>query len=121
MRGFGHIDFESPDSCAGAVALAGTNLDGRPINVDFAGGKKGGAGGGGNIVSFDFHLTYNSSGFGGGRGGGFGGGRGGGFGGGRGGGFGGGRGGRGGGMLSEDDRNAKKGSIASFQGQKKRL
>ena len=42
MRGFGHVDFESPSSCQTAVTMAGSMLDGRAINVDFAGGKKGG-------------------------------------------------------------------------------
>ena len=86
-RGFGHIDFDTPENASKALKLAGTDVDGREIRVDLSqpkqnGGDRGGRGGG------------RGGGFGGGRGGGFGGGRGGGFGGGRGGGgFGGGRGG----------------------------
>lgn len=99
-RGFGHVDFASPDAVEKAVAKAGQNLDGRPVRVDYATSKKQDGGRGG---------------FGGGGRGGFGGG------------FGGGRGGFGGGVggprmnLGEEDANKKKGSISSFQGSKQRL
>lgn len=52
MRGFGHVDFDAPTSCNKAIELAGTMLDNRAINVDFAGGKKNDrAGGFGKIIS----------------------------------------------------------------------
>ena len=57
MRGFGHVDFVSPDSCKKAVELAGSNLDGRPINVDFAGGKRNSGGGGGKLNTYLLFLT----------------------------------------------------------------
>jgi len=83
FAGFGFCEFADPASVDKAVAFSGTELCGRPINIDVAAARTGGGGGGGR------------GGRGGGRGGGGrgGGGRGGGFGG-RGGG---GRGGRGGG------------------------
>lgn len=47
FRGFGHIDFDSPESASRAVALAGTDVAGRPIRCDFAAAKKSFGGGGG--------------------------------------------------------------------------
>jgi len=48
-RGFGHIDFDSPDSAQKALAMAGTPVDGREIRCDLSQPKTGGAGGfGGN-------------------------------------------------------------------------
>ncbi len=37
---FGHVEFEEEDAVDKAVALAGTDVAGRPIRVDFAGGKE---------------------------------------------------------------------------------
>jgi nucleolin len=115
-KGFAHVEFDSTEAVNKAVALAGTDIDGRQIRVDPAmskasGGDRGGRGGG-------------RGGFGGGRGG-FGGGRGG-FGGDRGGrgGFGGGRGGFGGGRGrggfggNPEDKAKKSGAIVQGQGTK---
>jgi len=99
FAGFGFCEFADPSSVEKAVALAGTEVAGRPINIDVAasgggGGGRGGRGGRGG----GFGGRGGGGRGGGGRGGGVGG-RGGGFGGrggGRGGGSFGGRGGRGG-------------------------
>jgi nucleolin len=49
-RGFGHMEFETVEAATAAVALAGTNIAGRAIRVDFAGQRPaGGAGGGGGF------------------------------------------------------------------------
>ena len=100
FKGFGHIEFVNSDSTDAAVQMAGTDIMGRAVRVDYAVDKRKAGGGGG---------------FGGGRGG-FGGGGRGGRGGGRGGdrgrrGFGKRRGGRGGGF-------AKKSGFAEFKGNK---
>ena len=83
-RGFGHLEFTEIAGATAACAMAGTDINGRAVRVDYAAARPEGAGGGGG-----------GGGFGGGRGGGRGGFGGGGRGGGRGG-FGGDRGGRGG-------------------------
>lgn len=88
VKGFAHVEFETPEAAQKALELNGAPCDGRELRLDLSssssrGGDRGGRGGFGG----------GRGGFGGGRGG-FGGGRGGGFGG-RGG-FGGDRGGRGG-------------------------
>jgi len=44
-RGFCHIQFESPDSIDKALALSGTEIDGRAVRVDRSGGRGGGGGG----------------------------------------------------------------------------
>ena len=36
LRGFGHIEFFDNESAANAVRLAGSNIEGRPIKVEFA-------------------------------------------------------------------------------------
>lgn len=129
MRGFGHIDFDSVEAATAAVALAGTDVCGRPIRVDFAAPRgEGGGGRGGGRGGFG-DRGGRGGGFGG-RGGGFGGrggfgdrgGRGGGFGG-RGGGRGGfgDRGGRGGGFGGRGGRGGfsdRKEGIKEFQGKK---
>lgn len=117
FKGFGHIEFYETDATDKAVAMAGTDVMGRQIRVDFANDRKNNNGGGGR--------------FGGGGGRGFGGG-----GGGRGGGGwnrgqqqggrqfgdrGGGRwggGGRGGSNAGTDTRAKKNGAIANFSGSK---
>jgi len=115
MKGFCHVEFDSTEAVDAAVALAGTDIDGRQIRVDPAKSSTGGGGGRGG-----FGGGRGRGGFGGDRGGrgGFGGGRGGGFGGGRGGGFGGGRGGRGGFGGNPEDRAKKSGAIIQGQGSK---
>lgn len=52
-RGFCHVEFESTESVDKAMALAGTEVDGRLIRIDFSksrnsrgGGRSGGFGGG---------------------------------------------------------------------------
>lgn len=110
FKGFGHIEFAESGATDKAVALAGTDILGRAVRVDFANNSR---------KSF-------GSGDGGGRGGGRGGGGrgymgGGGGGGGRGGrgGFGGGRGGGGRGRGTPDPARSKRsGAIAGFQGNK---
>ena len=52
FRGFGHVDFDTPDAATAAVALAGAWVDNRQIRVDYAKPKPprdswGGGGGGG--------------------------------------------------------------------------
>lgn len=102
FKGFGHIEFTETEATDKAIALAGTDILGRQVRVDYANDKKagGGFGGGGGGRGNDRN--------GGGRGRG-GGGRG------RGGG-GGGRGGRGAGGNSFNSK--KTGSIAAFSGKK---
>lgn len=46
FRGFGHIDFENVEGATAAVALAGTEICGRPIRMDFAAPRGEGGGGG---------------------------------------------------------------------------
>jgi len=46
-RGFGHVEFTSEEGVAKAIALTGTEIAGRAIRVDYAGGRSGGGGGGG--------------------------------------------------------------------------
>jgi len=99
-RGFAHVDFVSVDSVEKAVAKSGSNLDGRPIRVDFSSSKKQDRGP---------KQFGNGGGFGGGYGGGFGGAK---------------RGPPGHGQrfnLGEEDQAKKKGSISSFSGSKQRL
>lgn len=117
FKGFGHIEFAETEATDAAVKMAGTEICGRAIRVDFSNDRKAGPGFGGG--------RGGGGGFGGGRDGGFGG-RGGGRGsfggGGRGsrGSFGGGRGGgRGGGGGGSSTFKAKKsGGIAGFEGKK---
>ena len=45
-RGFGHVEFASPESVDSAIAKAGEKLDGRALNIDYSGDKKGGERGG---------------------------------------------------------------------------
>ncbi|KAJ5918401.1 hypothetical protein N7454_010776 [Penicillium verhagenii] len=114
-KGFGYVQFGSVEEAQNAhTQLAGTEIDGRPLRLDFstprpAGGDRGGFGGRGG----------GGGGFGGRGGGGRGGGRGrGGFGG-RGGGDRGGFGGRGGGGFGgRGGLNKAKGSIPEFKGTK---
>jgi nucleolin len=112
-KGFGHVEFDSTEATDKAMELAGSDLGGRQIRVDYSGPKTGGGGGG-----FGGRGRGGFGGRGGGRGRGFGGGGGGGgFGGGRGrGGFGGRGGGRGGGFQS---RNS--GGFGSFAGKRQSL
>ena len=35
-RGFGHVDFDTPENAKKALTLAGSNLDGRAIRVDLS-------------------------------------------------------------------------------------
>jgi len=46
-RGFGFVTFNDTEAAKEALALNGTDLDGRTIRVDLATEKRGGAGGGG--------------------------------------------------------------------------
>jgi RNA recognition motif-containing protein len=46
-RGFGFVTFSDDDAAKSALALNGTELDGRTIRVDFATEKSGGGGRGG--------------------------------------------------------------------------
>jgi len=46
-RGFGHVEFTSEDGVAKAIEKTGTEIAGRAIRVDYAGGRQGGGGGGG--------------------------------------------------------------------------
>jgi len=123
-RGFGHVEFEDEASTDKAVALAGTDVGGRAIRVDYAGTKQGGGGGD--------RGGFRGRGRGGDRGGGFrgrGGDRGGGFrgrGGDRGGGFRGRGGDRGGGFRGRGgDRGGRggfnKNSGAMHEGQGKKV
>ena len=59
-RGFGHVDFDTPDNANKALSMAGTKVDGRPIRCDLSQPRTGGGGGRGG----------DRGGFGGGRGGG---------------------------------------------------
>ena len=98
FKGFGHIEFENSESTDKAVKMAGEDVMGRPIRVDYANDRRGGGGGG--------------------RGGGGRGGRGY-MGGGRGGGRGGrGRGGGRGGGRPDPSKAKKSGGIAAFSGTK---
>jgi RNA recognition motif-containing protein len=45
-RGFGFVTFADDDAAKNALALNGTELDGRTIRVDFATEKRSGGGGG---------------------------------------------------------------------------
>jgi len=45
-KGFAHVEFEEDDAVDKAIAKTGTELDGRAIRVDYAGGSGGGGGGG---------------------------------------------------------------------------
>ena len=107
FKGFGHVEFTESEATDAAVKLAGTEICGRAVRVDYANDRRAGGGFGGA-----------------GRGGGFGGGRGGGRGsfgsGGRGsrGSFGGGRGGGRGGGGSSTFKAKKSGGIAGFEGKK---
>jgi nucleolin len=65
MKGFAHVDFETPEGAQKAIEKNGIDFEGRALKVDASQAKSGGGAGG-------------RGGFGGGRGGGFGGGRGGG-------------------------------------------
>lgn len=115
FKGYGHIEFAETEATDAAVALAGTDIMGRQVRVDFANQRTGGFGGGGGRPSFG-----GGGGRGRGRGGGRGGGRGRGGRGGRGGGRGdsGFRGGRGGGRGDSGFKSKRNGSIASFSGKK---
>ena len=105
FKGFGHVQFYNADSVDAAVKLAGTDVNGRAIRVDYApprdnaggGSPRGGSGGRGG---------FGSGGGGRGRGDG---GR---------GGFSGGRGGRGGGRGDSAAKSANKGSIIESSGKK---
>jgi len=55
-KGFAHVEFTSEDAVKAAIALKGSNLDGRELNIDCSANKSGGGSGG-------------RGGFGGGRGG----------------------------------------------------
>ena len=103
-RGFGHIEFHDLDGAKACMALNGTDLGGRNVNMDYAEKRAGGGGGPG---------SPGRGGFGGGGRGGFGGGGRGGFGSGGRGGGGGGRGGSRGGASA-----ARSGAIQSFAGTK---
>lgn len=46
-RGFGFVTFSSEEGAQAAIDLDGSELDGRPIHVDFAKERGGGGGGGG--------------------------------------------------------------------------
>ncbi len=109
-RGFGYVQFSSPEVAQRVFEQGGLNIDGRDVNIDYAEDRPSGGGGGGG------GDRGGGGGFGGGRGGGGRGGGGRGFGGGGrgGGGFGGGRGGggRGGGRGG--------GGRGNFGGQAKR-
>lgn len=104
FKGFGHVEFMETEATDKAIALAGTEIMGRQVRVDFANDRR---------------ASFSPGGRGGGRGGGFGGrGRGGGrFGGGGGRGRGGGRDG-GSGAASNPARAKKSGAIAEFTGNK---
>lgn len=116
FKGYGHIEFAETEATDAAVKIAGTDICGRPVRVDFANDKRQSFGGGGG----------GRGGFGGGRGGGSrfgsgdrgrGGGRGG-FGSGGRGGFGSGDRGRGGGRGGGSSLHKKSGGIADFAGKK---
>jgi len=118
FKGYGHIEFAETEATDAAVKMAGTDILGRPVRVDYAndkrsfstprGGGGGGFGGGGGYGGGRGSGGRPSFGSGGGRGG-YGGGRGGGYSGGRG------SGGRGG---SDTIRAKKAGGIAGFAGKK---
>lgn len=44
-RGFGHVDFDTPENAQKALSLAGTPVDGREIRCDLSQPKTGGPGG----------------------------------------------------------------------------
>jgi nucleolin len=126
FKGFGHVEFASTESTDKALELAGTDLNGRNIRVDYAPGRSSafsphGGGGGGGRGGRGGGFGGGGRGGGGGRFGGGGGGRGG-FGRGGGGGFGGGGRGRGGGGGFAPRNGGiaakKNGSIAAFSGNK---
>ena len=107
FKGFGHIEFAQTEATDAAVKMAGTDICGRPVRVDYANDRRqGGFGGGGRGFG-------SPRGGGGGRGylkGGSGGGR---------GGFGGrGGGGRGRGGFTSAIKAKKSGGIQSFSGTK---
>lgn len=58
FKGFGHIEFENSDSTDKAVKMAGEDVMGRPIRVDYANQRRNG--GGGEFV-IDFHLGFVTS------------------------------------------------------------
>ena len=109
FKGFGHVEFTETEATDKAVEMAGTDICGRPVRVDYANDKRNSMGGGG----------ASPGGRGGGRGGrGY---MGGGGGGGDRGGRGGGRGGRGGGRGDSKPNMARTknaGSITAFAGNK---
>mmetsp|Transcript_10979 Transcript_10979/g.16486 ORF Transcript_10979/g.16486 Transcript_10979/m.16486 type:complete len:283 (+) Transcript_10979:386-1234(+) len=49
FRGFGHVDFDSPEAAAAAVALAGTEVCGRAIRCDFAEDRRNSSGNSGQV------------------------------------------------------------------------
>jgi len=51
-RGFGFVTFNDAESAKAALALNGTDLDGRTIRVDLASEKREGGGGGGGGSRF---------------------------------------------------------------------
>lgn len=74
FKGFGHIDFANSDSTDAAVKMAGTEICGRAIRVDYAVDKRAGGGGrgggrGGNSFGSGGRGSRGSFGGGGGRGG----------------------------------------------------
>ena len=44
VRGFAHVEFQSPQEADEAMKLNDTLLDGRPVRLDLAGNKAGGGG-----------------------------------------------------------------------------
>jgi len=47
FKGFGHIEFVESESTDKAVAMAGEDVMGRAVRVDYANDRRGGGGGGG--------------------------------------------------------------------------
>lgn len=73
-RGFGYVEFASPDSIEKAVLKAGEKIDGRAIKVDYANARSGGSGGAGGAGGQRNGGGFNKGGYGGGGQGGYGGG-----------------------------------------------
>ncbi len=45
FKGFGHIEFVETESADNAIAMAGTDILGRAVRVDYAADRRGGGGG----------------------------------------------------------------------------
>jgi nucleolin len=58
FKGFGHIEFEETEATDAAVKLAGTDICGRAIRVDFANDKRAGGGFGGGTLNLSIEIHF---------------------------------------------------------------